>query len=283
MTVQAFHWHSLLFVPGDNLKHLEKVHERGADAVIIDFEDAVSAETKPRARAIFRDVAPVLAGKGVDLLVRINAEWRAALADLDAIVSSQISAIIVPKVESAARLLTLCDMIGEFELERGLVPGGIGLVALVESPSALSHLAEIAAIPRVVGLALGSEDFSLSLGVTPTPASLDLPCKLIALAAAGRRLMALGLPISIGEFRDLDGYRAAAEAGRAIGLNGALCIHPAQVTVINSVFAPGDAEKAEAQQIVDAWAASDGRAVLQLDGRMIDLPVVLRARRLLKI
>lgn len=283
MTVQAFHWHSLLFVPGDNLKHLEKVHERGADAVIIDFEDAVSAEAKPRARAIFRDVAPVLAGKGVDLLVRINAEWRAALADLDAIVSSQISAIIVPKVESAARLLTLCDMIGEFELERGLVPGGIGLVALVESPSALSHLAEIAAIPRVVGLALGSEDFSLSLGVTPTPASLDLPCKLIALAAAGRRLMALGLPISIGEFRDLDGYRAAAEAGRAIGLNGALCIHPAQVTVINSVFAPGDAEKAEAQKIVDAWAASDGRAVLQLDGRMIDLPVVLRARRLLKI
>ncbi|MDE1173647.1 MAG: CoA ester lyase [Parvibaculaceae bacterium] len=281
MSLSSPRWRSLLFVPGDNLKHLEKVHERGADAVIIDFEDAVAPEAKPRAREIFRDVAPVLAAQGVDVLVRLNAEWRLAFADLDAVVSSDLRALVVPKVEGPERLLALGELIGEFEAERGLRPGAIGLVALIESPASLARLAAIAAVPRVIGLALGSEDFSLGLGVAPTSASLDLPCRLIALAAASQSLMALGLPISIGEFRRLDAYREAALAARAAGLTGALCIHPAQVAVINEVFAPGAAERARAQRIVEAWDASGGKAVLQIDGAMVDLPVVLRARRIL--
>jgi len=111
--------------------------------------------------------------------------------------------------------------------------------------------------------------------------ALDLPCKLVALAAASRGLAALGAPASISEFRDLDGYREAIRRARAIGLSGALCIHPAQVAIANEGFAPSAAEIAQARDIVEAWEKGGGRGVVAANGRMIDAPVVARARRVL--
>jgi citrate lyase subunit beta/citryl-CoA lyase len=156
------------------------------------------------------------------------------------------------------------------------------VIALVETCAGVLDAAAIAAVPGLTGLALGSEDLSVELGVAPSAASLDLPCKQIALAAASRGLMALGAPVSIAEFRDLDAYAAAMDAARAIGMSGVFCIHPAQVEIANARFAPSETELADARAILAAWEAAqrEGRAVVSLNGRMIDAPVVKRALRL---
>jgi len=276
------HWRSLLFVPADQPRFLEGL-PRGADAVILDLEDSVALASKAQARARVPAVVADLSGRGIDVTVRINAPWRLAYADLEAAVVEGARAIVLPKVEHADRVRVISGMIGELEAERGLRIGMVGVIAMVESPVALPRVHDIAAIDRVIGLALGSEDFSLVLGVTPSPANLLLPCQSIALAAAAAGIMAIGLPVSLANFTDLDAYEAGATLGREIGLTGALCVHPAQVPAINAAFSLSGEEREEAERIVAAWdrAVAHGEAVLSLDGRMIDLPVANRARMLL--
>lgn len=276
-------WRSLLFVPADQPRLLEKL-PRGADAVILDLEDSVALASKAGARAGMSAVVADLAARGIDILVRINAPWRLAYADLEAAVVDGVRAIVVPKVEHADRVRSIAEMIGEIEGERGLVVGAIGVIALVESPVALPRLYDIAAIDRVVGLAFGSEDFSMQMGVTPSPASLVLPCQSIAVAAAAAGIMALGLPVSLANFTDLGQYEAGAQLAREIGMTGALCVHPAQVPIVNAAFSISDAEREDAERTVAAWeeAVARGEAVVALDGRMIDLPVVNRARMMLR-
>ncbi|WP_404479967.1 HpcH/HpaI aldolase/citrate lyase family protein [Novosphingobium sp. BL-52-GroH] len=274
-------WRSLLFVSADDPARLAKVGERGADAVILDLEDAVAPARKAEARGALPAQIARLHGEGHALVVRVNAGWTALAADLEAAVRPGVAALMLPKVEQAWRIEALAEMLGEWEIARGLPAGAIGIIALVESAPGLAALSEIAQAPRLVGIALGSEDLSLSLGVAPGTTFLDLPARQIALAAGAAGVMALGIPLSIAEFRDMEAYRRAAALALAYGTTGALCIHPAQVAAANAAFAPGDAELAEAHAILQAWDAADGAAVTSLDGRMIDLPVVLRARRLL--
>ncbi|AWJ86744.1 CoA ester lyase (plasmid) [Azospirillum sp. TSH58] len=276
-------YQSFLFVPADNAKLLEKAHQRGADALILDLEDAVLPAGKPEARRGLPAPIDRLHGLGVPVLVRINSGWRDAVADLEAAVRPGVTALVVPKAEDAGALRVLSAMIGEWEVERGLTPGAIGLVALIESPLGLERLADIAAVPRVAALALGSEDFALTLGVEPTEALLALPCRQIALAAAARGLAAIGLPGSLAEFRDLDAYRAMVAQARAVGMTGALCIHPAQLAVVRDVFAPSAADVAWAGRVVAAWdeAQAAGRGAVSVDGRMVDRPVAERAKAIL--
>lgn len=274
-------WRSALFVAANDTARIAKIHTRGADAVILDLEDAVPAGDKSAARAGIAATVEQLAAQGQDVLVRINSNWRDAIADLDAAVQPQVAALVVPKVECPHRLSVLADMLGEWEAARGLPVGGIGLIGLIESPAALQRMSEIAALPRVIGLALGTEDFSLVLGVAPTSRSLELPCRQLALAAAARELMALALPISISAFDDEAAYAQAIADARAIGLTGALCIHPKQVALLNAGFAASAAEIAEAEAIVAAWDARGGVNAIKLGERMIDPPVAARARQLL--
>ncbi|MFC2950579.1 HpcH/HpaI aldolase/citrate lyase family protein [Marinicaulis aureus] len=274
---------SLLFTPADDKRRLAKAHERGADALILDLEDAVSPAAKDAARQLFPEEARRLDALGAPVMARINAEIDAAAADLEAVVCAPLRAIVIPKVESRKQIDSILPILSGAEKKAGLPPGEIGIIALLESPRALFNLQDIASAPRLAGLALGSEDFSLALGVTPSREALDLPCRMIALAAASADVAAYGLPISIGEFSDLAAYKRAAQEARAYGVTGALSIHPAQVEIVNDVFAPGEMELAQAKEIVSAWevATAKGAAVIQHKGRMIDLPVVEQARRLL--
>lgn len=273
-------WRSLLFVPADDGVRREKVARAGADAIILDLEDGVGPAHKDAARAMLADAAASLAAAGLAVIVRINAGWAMALDDLRAAIGPAILAIMVPKVETAARLRVLDEMLAELEVERGLTPGHTGLLPLIESPAGLVALTDIAACPRVIGLALGPEDFALSLGVAATPALLDLPARQLALTAAIRGQMALAVPLSITQFRDMEAYGTAARAGAACGVTGALCIHPNQVRIANEVFRPTAAELAQAARVLAAWegAQAAGKAVTALDGAMIDLPIVRRAQ-----
>ena len=273
-------WTSLLFLPADREDRVVKAGHSGADAVILDLEDAVAPKAKAGARARLQASVEILRSAGRGVVVRINAPWRLALEDLAASCAAGVDAIMVPKVEDAARLAVVAEMLAECETAQGNHTE-IALLALIEAPIALNGLAAIAAVPRVIGLALGSEDFSLSLGVEPTADNLDLPCRHIAFAAAARGQMACGLPLSLAEFRDLDSYGKAVAAARAMGMTGALCIHPAQIGPVNAGFEPSPAETATAQAILEAWGqpARGGQMAIKVAGRMVDLPVLLRARR----
>jgi citrate lyase subunit beta / citryl-CoA lyase len=282
--MRVLSWRSLLLVPADNEALLQRAFTTAADAVVLDLEDGVAAAAKTKARECIPAAARALAVAGIGVVVRINVAWRAVLADLEVAVSTDVHAIMVPKVEGAERLATLDEMMGEFEVERGMDQDRTGIVALIESPAALPLLPAIAASTRVIGLALGTEDFCLALGVAPTPAALDLPSRYLAAAAARRSQMALAVPISIAEFRDIEAYETAASAGATYGVSGAICIHPAQVKAANACFGVSDADREDAKRVLTAWASAQavGRAVTSLDGRMIDLPVAERARQLLE-
>lgn len=282
MSPAAHRWRSLLFVPADDARRCAKACTVGADAVILDLEDGVSAANKALARERLAEAAAALRAAGVGVVVRINADWIGAFADVRAAVEAGAEALMVPKVEDAARLRVLGELLGECEAAACAATGATGLLALVESARGLSALSEIAAAARVTGLALGPEDFSIGMGVAPTPALLDLPSRQIALVASERGQMALAVPLSITVFRDTDAYAAAVERGAAWGVSGALCIHPSQVDIANRGFGPGEEAIASARRVLDAWEArADGVAVVAVDGQMIDTPVVEQARRLL--
>lgn len=275
-------WRSLLFVPADDVKRCAKARGVGADAVILDLEDGVAATAKDLARQRLGDTISALSEAGIGTVVRINVAWRAALADLDAAVAAGADAVMVPKVEDAARLRVLGEMLDELESVRGRGIGTTSVVALVESPAALAVISELAAAPRVTGLSLGTEDFCAALGVASEREALELPSRQIALAAAKHKQMALAVPFSIARFRDTEAYAAAVRASVAWGVTGALCIHPSQVGIANQCFSVDETTRASALRVLDAWEArAHGEAVVSLDGRMIDLPVVEQARRLL--
>lgn len=272
-------WRSLLFVPANVESRIAKAAASATDAVILDLEDGVARADKPAARAGAASAVAQLRDAGKDVVVRINPGWRDAFADLDAALVPGVTAIMVPKADSAARLTALAGVIDEWEAERGF--SGTGMVALVESAAGLIALDEIASAPRVTALALGPEDFATAMGVAPSAELLDLPCRRIVLAAAAAGIAAFATPASIAAFRDETATRAAAMVARAYGGSGALCIHPSQVAIANDAFRPSAEEISDARAIMAAWEAAHGRGVTVLEGRMIDAPVAERAVRIL--
>ena len=157
------------------------------------------------------------------------------------------------------------------------------VIALIESAEGVAHAVEVAATQGVSALAFGSEDFALNLGVPPTSNALDLPCRQLALAAASGGVPCFGLPASLADFTDLTVFEQGARAGRAIGMSGALCIHPRQIVVANRVFGSTTAERERAHRIINAWEDRASNAgTRSLDGRMMDSPVVAQARRLVE-
>lgn len=268
-------WRSLLFVPADRPQLAEKASRSQPDAVILDLEDSIPASGKDRARRTAPKLVRQLAAQGLDVLVRVNT-GPAMREDLRALARAPLTGIVLPKSETAADVAERLDLAAE-------TGHAVPVVALLESPASVFEAQAIGGVPGVIGLALGTEDFSFHLGVAPTSAALDLPCRMVCLAAAARHVQAFAVPFSIGSFRDVTGLGAAAKDAAAFGATGMLCVHPAQVAVANAAFAPSQAAIDRARWILDAWRArpnaSDG--VISLDGQMIDAPVVEAARRLL--
>jgi len=273
-------WRSLLFVPAAAPQRWAKAHTRGADAIIVDLEDSAQPEDKSQARAFATDAVKTLAANGAQVTVRINNDPDHMEADLEAVVTEGLRAIVLPKVENAAEVEALSSRLEALEYERGMERLTIKVIAVIESPRALERIREIADGPRLIGLSLGSEDFALSIGRPPAPLSLGLAAQTIAYAASARDLMGLAMACGIGNFTDLAAWTSEARRSHAMGLTGAMCIHPAQVGPLNAEFGASETEIAEARAIVAAWEGrTDG--VVSYNGRMIDQPVVERARRLL--
>ncbi len=281
---QILIWRSLLFVPANNGRFIDKAHTRGADAIILDLEDSVPAHERPDARLTLIDSAGLVARGGADVFVRINAEPEESAADLDAAVHAGVHALLVPKVEDPETLRALSADVSRLEAERGMTVGSVRFVVLVESAAGLLDAEAIArADTRNVALELGGEDFALSTGMVPDAETLALPKQMALYAARAAGLMPLGILGSIADYADLDAYRVTAERSRRFGFEGAACIHPSSVTILNDIFTPSPAQAAHARRMVDAYADAQraGSGAVSVDGRMVDVPVVERAQKLL--
>jgi len=276
-------WRSLLFVPANNRRFLEKVHTRGADAVIVDLEDSVPAGEKRSARDHLAVAVAQVTQSGADMLVRINQPLRLAVRDLEAAIIPGVRALVVPKVESGAALQALADVITDLELERKLPVGGIAMIAQIESPNALPRLDEIAAISRVIGMSLGTEDLCAEMGMEPNADTLLMPSQAVVFAACRNGVIPYGFVDSISDYSDPERFAATIERARRLGFRGALAVHPKQVVVMNAGFMPSEKQVQEAKEIVESFQAHEkkGEAVFSLNGKMIDKPVVERAVRLL--
>ncbi len=260
---------SFLFAPGSDERKLERALSSGADAVVADLEDAVLAGEKPRARGV---VADAMAGATEALrLVRVNGvgtQWLTE--DLSAVAPLGLDGIVLPKAspEAVAAVEKL----------------GVPVVAIVETADGLRRAFELASTPPVAGLILGAVDLGLALRLEARPDGQELlfarSSLVVDSAAAGLRAPIDQVWLDV---RDADGLEEDSHFARSLGFRGKACIHPDQVPIVNAAFAPSADELLRARDVVEAYdrAAGDGRGVVALDGEMIDLPVVERARQLL--
>jgi len=278
-------WRSLLYVPANNQRFNDKAHTRGADAIILDLEDSVPMAEGDRARAMLAASAASVRQSGADVVVRINRPGAEAKSDLDAAVIEGVDALMLPKVDDAAHVLALADAVGKLEGERGLAPGGIRFVVMVESPAALFKAPEIAAAhPRNTAAFLGGEDFATAAGMVPDPETLFLPKILTLYAARAAGITPLGMLGTVADYQNLDAVREIIRRSRKFGFEGASCIHPSVVPILNQEMAPSGEEVDQVSRIVEAYAAAekDGLGAITVDGMMVDVPVAVRAEALLK-
>jgi citrate lyase subunit beta / citryl-CoA lyase len=277
-------WRSLLFVPVTAKRFIDGAARRGADAIILDLEDSVAASEKERARALVPEVAPIVSRGGTDVVVRINRPLRLAVRDIEAAVGPGVLALALPKVDGPEHVRLLAEIVDEVEAERGMAPGTTRFIAMVETAAAFFRIAEIArAHPRLCGLNLGAEDFALSAGILPDAEGLFMPKQMAVFAARAAGIMPLGFIGTVAEFHDLDGFRQTIRRSRRLGFIGASVIHPSQIPILNEEFRASPEEADHARRVVAAYdkALAEGVGAVTVDGKMIDVPVVERARLLL--
>lgn len=279
-------WRSALFVPVNVERFVAGAHRHGADAAILDLEDSVPPAGKAAARGLIADAAARIGRHGLDVLVRINRPWRLAVRDIEAAVGPAVAAIAAPKVADAGHVRALAEVLDEVERERGLPPGHTRIVAMVETADAVFEVRDIArAHPRLVAMTLGGEDLALSAGLEPVAEALLAPNQAVVMAARAAGILPLGFAGSIAEYRDQEAFRATIRQARRLGLAGAFCIHPLQVQVCNAEFAPGAQEIDTAREMIAAYdkAQAGGLGAVVFEGKMIDEPVVARARATLAL
>jgi citrate lyase subunit beta/citryl-CoA lyase len=276
---------SFLFAPGNHARRVEKALSLDADAVILDLEDAVATAEKPATREMVA-AASGRPRRGL-LYVRVNAvDTEFCYGDLVAIVRSGLDGVILPKVESAAGLATIDWLLAQLERDRGLLPGGIDLIPIIETARGLGGLGAILATgTRVRRVAFGAGDFTLDVNMVWSRDETELAHARSAIVTASR---AAGIQAPLDtvwvDLTDRDGLEASARTALGYGFQGKMCIHPDQIAVVNRVFTPSDAEIAFAERVAAAFtkAEAEGSAAIQLDGKFIDYPIVYRARRVLQ-
>jgi citrate lyase subunit beta/citryl-CoA lyase len=275
-----------LFTPANHPRRVEKVFGLGADAAILDLEDAVAVSEKPAARAA---LAGALARpRACRAYVRINAlETEFAWGDLAAAVVPGLDGIVLPKAESAADILTADWAITALEHERGLAPGSVDLMPIIETACGLAAAREICASGgRVRRVSFGAGDYTRDLGMewTMTEHEVDAARAEIVLAS---RLGGLEAPIDTVfiHIREAEAFRASCARVRQMGFQGKLLIHPDQVDPANAAFAPTDLEAAWARKVVAAFreAEAAGLASIQIEGQFVDYPIVARAERIVAL
>jgi citrate lyase subunit beta/citryl-CoA lyase len=278
---------TLLFVPGNQERRLDKARSIPADALILDLEDSVPLAEKNSARVMVSSSIDGLTLSGREVFVRINAlSTDHTAADIKAIVIPGLSGICLPKSESADDILKADALITDAEREAKLKMGSIRLLALVETPKGIINAYEIAgASPRVFGIAFGPEDYALEMDIKRTKEGAEIYYPRVVIAVACHAAGILAIDGVYTDIRDEEGLRQEAGLARQMGFHGKLLIHPNQVSPVSQIFSPTEEEIAHARGVVEAFEAAlaKGQASTSFEGRMIDAPVAERARKLLAL
>jgi citrate lyase subunit beta / citryl-CoA lyase len=278
-------WRSMLFVPAHVDKYVDLAHTRGADAYILDLEDSVPAADKAKARDQLATGVARVTHEGGAALIRVNSPSSVNAADIEAACIAGVSAIVLPKVGRTMDVAAVATQLERLESERRLPKSSVGLIAMIESVEALPKLDDIAtSSPRLLGMILGSEDFSESAGMDPIPEALFAPNQQVLFACRRAGILPFGFPASIADYSDLVQFRAHICLARRLGFVGAFCIHPSQVPILNEKFLPSPADIEAARGMIAAMddAARHGLGAVSFRGKMIDRPIVTRAHEVLR-
>ncbi len=281
---------SLLFVPGDSEKKLEKGFSSEADVVIVDLEDSVSAQNKSSARKIAADFIRSRQGQdGPAVYVRVN-DLSTGLTDDDlaALVPVKPAGIMLPKSNNGADVQLLAVKLRVCEAENDLPDGGIAILPIItETASGVLAAASYAgANARLAGLTWGAEDLSAAVGARATRDGHGRYTDVFRLARAMTILAASSADVAaidtvFPNFRDMDGFRTECIEAERDGFTGKMAIHPAQVPVINEAFTPSPEAVAHSKAVIEAFQAAGNPGVVAIDGQMYDMPHLRRAERLL--
>jgi citrate lyase subunit beta/citryl-CoA lyase len=277
---------SFLFVPADSERKLEKAGGAGADALILDLEDAVVAAARPVARKLATEYLQ----DQDDIWVRINPiDTQDSILDLEAVMPSAPAGIVLPKPRSAEDAVTLSGRIDALEAQHGIEQGSTRIMALcTEHPEALFTLHSYkGATERLCGLSWGAEDLAAATGASTNRdehgnwlPQFEMARSLCLFAAAAAEVAAIDTVYT--DFRNHDGLLLYAANARRDGFSGMLAIHPAQIEVINAAFEPSQDEIEHARKIVELFEQNPGAGTVGLDGKMIDRPHLVQAQRLLQ-
>lgn len=275
---------ALLYVPGDDRHKIDKAITLGVDSICLDLEDGVAPNRKTVARQTIKAALRELFFGRTEKLVRINPVGSGLDADdLKTVLPDHPDGIVVPKAEEPRAFKSIIRQLEAAELEHGWPVHSVRLLIGIETPKAILHLGELAALPRLDALIFGGEDFAAGIGATRTQAGGELTYarQAVVVAAAAYGLQAIDI-VNI-DFKDMEALRLEATAGARLGYAGKQVIHPAQVEPVQKAFTPDDDAVSSARHLLEAFAAHQkgGKAVFAVEGKMIDMPLVRQAHNIL--
>ncbi len=273
-------------MPGDDRRKIEKATTLGVDCICMDLEDGTALSRKAEARAVIAQAVKELDFGRAECCIRINGVGSGfERDDLAAALAARPETIVVPKVETAEQVQWVSGEIESYELANGLPLGGIRLLVGVETARGILNLKEIAgADKRLEAIVFGGEDFAASVGATRTPEATELLYARLAVVTACAAFDLQAIDIVTIDFRNPDIARAEAEFGAKLGFSGKQVIHPAQVEPVQAAFTPSEEAIACARRVVETFEAhqGQGRGAYELDGKMIDLPLLKNAQKVLE-
>jgi len=286
--MEFLHMHSrraLLYTPGDDWKKITKALTLGVDCICMDMEDGVALKQKTKARTTVSKALSELDFGTTEKLARINAIGSGLEQDdIQAVLPYFPDGIVIPKVESYEQIQWGSEIIQSAELGNGCSSSSIRILVGVETARGILSLKEIASHPRLDGIIFGGEDFAASIGAARTDSSIELlyARQAVVTACAAYGLQAIDI-VTI-DFKDIERVRREAEFGALLGFSGKQVVHPNQVAPVQAAFTPSDESIAYAKSLVEAFEShqQEGRGAFALDGKMIDMPLLKNAQKVLE-
>ena len=276
---------ALLYMPGDDRRKIEKSTTLGVDCICMDMEDGTAVSKKAEARVVISQAMKELNFGESERCIRINSIGSGfEKDDLASALAAKPDTIVVPKVETAEQVKWVSDQIESYELSNGLKLGGIRLLIGLETAKGILNLREIAeADKRLEAIIFGAEDYAASVGATRTKEAIEVLYvrSAVVAACAANDLQAIDMVYI--DFKDSEGLRVEAEQGAGLGFSGKQVIHPNQVPVTQEAFTPSNEAISYAKRVVESFESSqkEGRGAYALDGKMIDMPLLKNAQKVL--
>lgn len=278
---------TMLFIPGNNPSMMPDAHLYGADALMFDLEDSVKASEKDAARDLVSEALKTFDYGDVELVVRVNPlNTPHGKADVMAMIAAGVHVIRMPKTETALDITEADAWIGHCERTLGLRDNSIGLMAAIESGLGILNVQAIAmASERLIGIAIGAEDFVTDLKTTRSPEGTELFTARSMIVFAARAAGIAALDTVFSDVNDEEGFKAEVALIKQMGFDGKSVINPRQIAPVNEIYTPSQGEIDKARAVISAIeeAEAKGLGVVSLNGKMIDRPVVLRAQRVMQL